>query len=109
MARNTDRAYLLKLLKTETPNNYKFDILNYLHNPAYGYDYPRFRKTLSETEDTVTVREVVYFKHYDGTGEYEAIVIESPKADGWHVVKELSREVLATGNRFNLKTLLSFC
>ncbi len=109
MARNTNRDYLLKLLKTETKHGYKFDIANYLHNPAYGYDYPRFRKVIAETADSVTYRDVLYFKFYDGTGEYQAVTYEAPRGEGWHVVKETEKEVLATGSRFSLKTLLSFC
>lgn len=110
MSRNTNREYLLKLLKTETPNGYRFDIANYLHNPAYGYEYPRFRKKIAETAETVTYRDVLYFKHYDGSGEYQAVTYEAPNDnEGWHIVKELDKEVLSTSNRFNLKTLLSYC
>ena len=69
MARNLKKDYIKKILSMEAPNGYKFDIANYLYNPAYGNDYPAFQKVIAETEDTETIRRVYYMKHYDGTGE----------------------------------------
>lgn len=39
MSRNRTPAYINRFRKMEAPNGYKFDIANYLYNPAYGYDY----------------------------------------------------------------------
>ena len=109
MKRNFKKDYLKKLIDTTTANGYKFDLVNYLHNPAFGYDYPRFTKVLSEDEETTTCRDVAYHKHYNGTGEYVAVTYKVPKGDGWHVLHEMKEEVLMEGNRFNLNTLISFC
>ena len=109
MKRNFNRDYLKKLSNTITPNGYKFDLMNYLHNPAYGYDYPRFTKILEEGEEFDTRRDVLYFKYHDGTGEYIAETYKVPKGEGWHIMHETKKEVLAEGNRFNLNTLISLC
>ena len=69
MARNLKPEYINKIRKLEAPNGYKFDIANYLYNPAYGNEYPAFQKVIAETETEQTIRRVYYFKHYDGTGE----------------------------------------
>ena len=110
MARNLKRDYIKKLINTVTPNGYKFDLANYLYNPSYDHDYPTFRKTIAEDETTTTYEEVGYFKFYDGTGEYERRTYTMPKEDGdWHVAKSFKKEVLASANRFNLNTLISYC
>ena len=112
MSRNLKKDYLMKLIKTETKNGYKFDLANYLHNPSRDHEYPAFRKVLAEDDSTLTVREVLYFKRYDGTGTYEAHTMTFAKAEdcnGWNIAKNVVREVLAAGNRFNLNTLISFC
>ena len=72
MAKNLKPDYIKKMLKMEAPNGYKFDVANYLYNPAYGNEYPAFHKVIAETETTQTIRRVYYIKHYDGTGEYKA-------------------------------------
>ena len=112
MARNLKKEYIMKLIKTEAPNGYKFDLANYLHNPSYDHEYPSFRKTIAEDEKTVTINEIRYFKHYDGTGNYESVTSTFEKAGevgGWNIARNVKTEVLGTGNRFNLNTLLSFC
>lgn len=111
MARNTKKEYLLKLLKMEK-NGYKFDIANYLHNPSYDHDYPSFRKTIAEDDETMTVNEIMYFKHWNGEGEYTSVTSTYTKAEAvgsWNIAHKVERKVLGTGNRFNLNTLLSYC
>ncbi len=98
MARNLKRDYIKKILSLEAPNGYKFDIENYLYNPAFGNYYPAFHKVIAETDTTVTIRRVYYMKHYNGTGEYIAETFTRQK-DG----------DLETANRYNVKKLLTFC
>lgn len=110
MARNLKREYIKKMLSMEAPNGYKFDIANYLYNPAYGNDYPAFFKVIATTEDTETIRRVYYMKHYDGTGEYIAeTFIRKKDGDVWQIVKSRTEEILEAANRYNLKKLLTFC
>lgn len=112
MSRNLSKDYIRKLIKTETPNGYKFDLANYLYNPAYGYDYPRFKKVVDEDDESITYNVILYFKFYDGTGEYQSETYEVSKADmkdEWVVSRNLRKETLAASNRFNLKKLLSYC
>lgn len=110
MSRNMKPDYLKKLLHTETPNGYKFDIANYLHNPSYDCEYPAFHKTVSEDETTRTICRVYYFKYYNGTGEYIREVFSVPTSKGgWAVTRSVSKEILETSNRFNLNKLISFC
>lgn len=110
MSRNRTPAYINRFRKMEAPNGYKFDIANYLYNPAYDYDYPAFIKMIDETETTQTFRRVYYFKYWDGTGEYKAekYTIEKDGGD-WQVVKNHTELVLEQSNRYNVKKLLSFC
>ena len=109
MARNLKKDYIKKILSMEAPNGYKFDIANYLYNPAYGNDYPAFFKVIAATEDTETIRRVYYMKHYDGTGEYIAETFTRKKdGDAWQIVKSQPEEVLAAANRYNVKKLLTF-
>lgn len=109
MARNRKPEYIKKLINTQAPNGYKFDVANYLYNPSCDNDYPSFTKVLSEDEETQTVRRVYYFKYRDGSGEYKEAVYNIPKAEGWAVVKNRTEKVLESSDRFNLKKLLSFC
>ena len=110
MARNTKPEYINKLLKITTENGYKFDVANYLYNPAYGYDYPAFMKQIGETETTATYRRVYYMKHYDGSGEYVAETFECEKNAGkWAVVKTLEEKTLESSSRFNLNKLIAWC
>lgn len=110
MARNLKKDYIKKILSMEAPNGYKFDIANYLYNPAYGNDYPAFQKVIAETEDTETIRRVYYMKHYDGTGEYIAETFTRKKdGDAWQIVKGRTEEILEAANRNNVKKLLTFC
>lgn len=111
MARNLKKDYIMKLVKMEVPNGYKFDLANYLHNPSYGYDYPSFIKMIDEDENTITMRRVRYFKYYNGTGEYQEEIYILDKADKgtWQIVKKSSVKVLESSNRFNVKKLIAFC
>ena len=110
MAKNLDRNYIKKLISTKTPNNFKFDLANYLYNPHYEHQYPTFKKVLEERETETIFEEVLYFKHYDGTGEYIRKTYAEPKEKGnWHIIKTLKEEVIETSNRFNLTKLVSFC
>jgi len=112
MARNLKMDYLKKLMGTTTPNGYEFDLANYVHNPSYDHEYPSFRKTLFEDDEALTVREVFYLKHYNGTGEYVAKTMDYKKSEacgGWNVAKNVRTEYLGEGNRFSLKTLVSYC
>lgn len=110
MARNLKKEYIMKIVKMEVPNGYKFDLANYLHNPAFGYEYPSFKKTIEETEDTLTIRRVFYFKYWDGSGEYKEEIFTVKKNDDvWQVVSTRSESVLEKSNRYNIKKLLTFC
>lgn len=108
MARNRDPKYIKKLLQTEAPNGYKFDIANYLYNPSYDSEYPAFHKVIAEDENTQTIRRYYYFKYYNGTGEYIVDTYQRPKTDGWAVTKQRESIVLEAANRFSVKKLLSF-
>ena len=108
MARNTKPEYIKKLLRLEAPKGYKFDVSNYLYNPAHGYDYPAFIKTIAEDETTKTVRRVYYFKYYDGTGEYrEEIYTRAKSGEDWQVIPNSYDNTLEESTRFNLNKLLS--
>ena len=110
MARNKDKDYILKIMSIKAPNGYKFDFTNYLLNPHIAYDYPSFKKTISEDEETATIRRVYYFKYYNGTGEYrEEIFTEKKNGDTWQVVHNRTEKVLAESKRFSLKKLITFC
>lgn len=110
MARNLKRDYIKKILSMEAPNGYKFDLENYLHNPAFGCDYPAFHKVIAETDTTVTIRRVYYIKHYGGSGEYKSETFTRQKnGDAWQVVANREEVVLETANRYNVKKLLTFC
>lgn len=110
MARNRTPEYINKVRAIEAPNGYKFDIANYLYNPAHGNEYPAFIKMIDETEDTQTFRRVYYFKYYDGSGEYvaEEYTVEKGAA-GWQISKNRVEKVLERSNRYNIKKLLTFC
>lgn len=107
MARNKDPKYIKKLIATEAPNGYKFDLANYLYNPSYDCEYPAFHKVIAEDENTQTIRRYYYFKYHNGAGEYIVDTYQRPKTDGWAVTKQRESEVLAEANRFSLNKLLS--
>lgn len=110
MSRNLKPEYINKIRRLEAPNGYKFDIANYLYNPAFGNDYPAFFKVIAETETTQTIRRVYYMKHYNGTGEYIAETFTRQKSGTeWQVVKGRTEEVLEAASRYNVKKLLTFC
>lgn len=110
MARNLNPKYINKIRKMEAPNGYRFDIENYLYNPAYGNEYPAFMKVIKETETAVVIRRVYYFKHYDGTGEYIAETFARGKdVNTWQIVRDRKEEVLEAANRYSVKKLLTFC
>lgn len=108
--RNRKPEYIKKMINTEAPNGYKFDLANYLYNPSFDYDYPSFLKMIEQTETTETYKRIYYFKYYDGEGEYlEEIFTRIKDGDAWQVVKNRTEKSLEKSNRFNLKKLLSFC
>lgn len=110
MAKNLKPAYIKKMLTMEAPNGYKFDVANYLYNPAYGNEYPAFQKVIAQTDTTETIRRVYYMKHYDGTGEYIAETFTRQKnGSEWQIVKGRTEEVLEVASRYNVKKLLTFC
>ena len=113
MAKNMKPEYIRKLLKMVTPNGYKFDVGNYLGNPGYGYEYPVFKKVVSETDDVKTYRAVRYFKYFDGSGEYEEEFYDVKKADlessSWAICHNVRTNPLEEASRFSLNKLLSFC
>lgn len=110
MKRNLKKDYIIKLVKTEAPNGYKFDIANYLHNPSYSHDYPAFIKVIDEDEETQTIRRVYYFKYYNGTGEYrEETYTLKKNGETWQLVRTQAEKMLEESARFNLKKLLTFC
>ena len=112
MARNVKPEYLRKLLAIDR-NGYKFDIANYLHNPAFGYEYPSFKKIIAEDELTVTFRRVFYFKYYGGDGAYKAETFTASKSkmdkSGWTICQNCHEITLEESKRFNLNKLLTFC
>jgi hypothetical protein len=110
MSRNRTPEYINRIRAIEAPNGYKFDIANYLYNPAFGNEYPAFIKMISETEETQTFRRVYYFKYYDGTGEYLAETFTRKKnGENWQIVTGRTEEHLEKANRYNVKKLLTFC
>lgn len=110
MTRNLKKDYILKIIKMEVPNGYKFDIANYIHNPSYSYEYPSFIKTIKEDEKTAIIRRVYYYKHYDGSGEYKEEIYKTEKnGDTWQIIQGRKESVLEIANRFNIKKLITFC
>lgn len=110
MARNLKPEYINKIRKMEVPNGYRFDLENYLYNPAYGNDYPAFIKMTNETENIQTFRRVYYLKHYDGTGEYlEETFTREKHGDAWQVARNRTEKLLEAANRYSVKKLLTFC
>lgn len=110
MSRNLKPEYIRKLIKTEAPKGYKFDLANYLHNPSYAHEYPSFCKTISEDDSAIIQRRVYYMKHYDGSGEYLERMMTFEKTDDgqvWKIAKKVTENILETSNRFNLKKLLA--
>ena len=105
--RNLKREYIKKILAIKAPNGYKFDLVNYVGNPAYDYDYPSFYKVISETETEITKRRVYYMKYYNGGGEYCAETYTLNKdGDTWQIARNHKSE---TASRFNINKLLTFC
>lgn len=110
MARNLKPEYINKIRAIKAPNGYKFDLANYLYNPAYGYEYPAFYKMIEETEDTQTFRRVYYFKYCDGTGEYkEETYTRKKDGSAWQGVTGRTEKVLEVAKRYNVNKLLTFC
>ena len=108
MARNFKKDYLKKLLAVETSNGFMVDVANYLHNPNHAYEYPTLHKVVSEGEKGRKICSIVYFKHYDGTGEYIMTTHTEPKdVEGkWYVVKDKKETMLEPCNRFSLAKLI---
>lgn len=108
--RNLKREYIKKILAIKAPNGYKFDLVNYVGNPVYVYDYPSFYKVISETETEITKRRVYYMKYYNGGGEYCAETYTLNKDGGtWQIARNHKSETLEEASRFNINKLLTFC
>ena len=109
MSRNLKREYIHKLIKLEVPDGYKFDLANYLHNPSYEYEYPSFCRTISEDDAVIVQRRVLYFKHYDGSGEYieKFMTFDKRDAGSWKIAKKVTENILERSSRFNLNKLVS--
>lgn len=108
MSRNLKKDYLNKLAAVKTNNGFAVDLANYLCNPSYDYDYPTLAKTIEHedgTRERITVR---YYKHYDGTGEYEkeTHIIPTTNDNVWYIAKNTKTVELEKSNRFNLKKLI---
>lgn len=110
MSRNLKRDYLKKLAGIETANGYKVDLANYVYNPNYMYEYPTLKKVIKETDDSLTVCTIYYFKYYGGSGEYIRKIHTEPKQDAgtWYVVKDKEEQTLEESNRFNLNKLIQY-
>ena len=108
MSRNLKRDYLKKLISIQTKNGYKFDINNYVYNPAFNHDYPNLTKVIQETPEELTISTVYYFKYYNGHGEYIHTTHTAPneKAGTWYIAKDKTETVLETSNCFNLNKLI---
>ena len=110
MARNRTPEYINRIRKLEAPNGFKFDIANYLYNPSYEHEYPNFTKVIATEGELETVKNIYYFKHYDGSGEYIAQTFQRKKnVNGWQIVSHVKEETIERSNRFNVQKLLSFC
>ena len=110
MSRNLKPEYIRKMINTPAPNDYKFDIANYLYNPRLDCDYPSFKRKIAEDEKTETYRRVYYYKHYDGGGEYmEEVYTVEKNGDTWQFSRNHKEKTLAAAPRFSVKTLLTFC
>lgn len=108
--RNLKRDYIKKILTIKAPNGYKFDLANYIGNPAYDYDYPSFYKVIAETDTEITKRRVYYMKYYNGGGEYCAETYTLNKdGDTWQIARNHKSETLEEASRFNINKLLTFC
>ena len=65
-----------------------------------------------EDETTKIIRDVIYFKCYNGTGYYKAETKTFNKAEAcgdWNIARDVKTEKLADADRFSLKTLISYC
>ena len=110
MSRNLKRDYLKKLAGIETANGYKVDLANYVYNPNLMYEYPALKKVIAETDDSLTVCTIYYFKYYNGGGEYIRQVHTEPKdsTNTWYVVRDKQENTLEASNRFNLNKLIQY-
>ena len=108
--KNRDPKYIKKLLGLSR-NGYKFDLANYLYNPAFGYEYPRFKKIIAEDDLTATYRDVYYFKYFGGTGAYmsEEYTVSKSGEGTVRICQNRHETTLEESNRFSLNKLLEFC
>lgn len=107
MARNLKKENLKKLAGIETKNGYKVSLADYVYNPALMYNYPVLYKVVDEDEKSRTIRQVYYFKYYDGTGEYITETHTEPRdsSDTWYVIRDKVEKTLEESKRFSLKRL----
>lgn len=109
MSRNLKREYLIKLKGIETKNGFKVDLANYIYNPSHEHEYPTLKKLISETPEKLTFTEFLFFKYYDGTGEYIKKTYSAPNnGNTWNVINQESEIVLEQNNRFSLNKLIKF-
>lgn len=110
MSRNLKKEYIKKLLEIKAPAGYRFDVGNYLYNPAFGCEKPAFYKIIAEAADVQTVRRVYYMPYYGGGGTYCAETFDRAKSgDAWQVVRNVRTVELEKAQRYNLNKLLTFC
>lgn len=107
MARNLKKDNIKKLLAMETSNGFKIDVANYIYNPSYDHEYPSFKKAIKETDNNITFMSVLYFKHYNGGGEYKRQVYTMEKTEGnfWGIAKNMTETIIEESKRFSLKRL----
>lgn len=114
MAKSIEQAK--RYAKIEAPNGYKFDLQNYLYNPAFGSEYPAFLKMISETEEKQIFRRVYFFKHYDKSADICVETYARMKNGGaWQIVNKNGDysdkivEQLPAGTRYSPKLLFPYC
>jgi len=108
MKRNHKNENLIKLNKIEI-NGFKVDIVGYLYNSSYNYNYPSLIKIIEKTDETIIIVRLYYFKYYDGSGKYFKEIYTVPNnKKSWNIQKKVNEEVLSKADRFNLNQLLKF-
>ena len=96
----------------ELPNGFQFDWANYFYNPAFGNEYPAIMKQIEETETTITIKRLYFFRYYDKTAAIiEEIYNRVKNGEEWQVCKNLQEKTLETfpnGARYSLDLLLKY-
>lgn len=114
MAKSIEQAK--RYAKIEAPNGYKFDLQNYLYNPARDNEYPAFYKVIADDEEKITIRKVYFFRYYDKSAAVYVETYSRMKNGGqWQVVNrnpgysEKIVEQLPAGTRYSPKLLFPYC